>query len=141
MTKAKKLKLCDWLLLVTMILMFVSSIHLEATGSRGLWWVWAHITVGLCFFSGIIGHLYFHFGWKSWAHKLRKQKSPVTRWLAVLALLTAMSAIMTFLHWADSYVHSPIGGVHGKIGFAFIVLAIGHTIKRIKFYKPKKKPC
>lgn len=139
MTKVTKLRLCDWLLLITMLLMLVSSIHLEGTGSSGLWWVWIHIIVGCCFFVNIVWHLSLHFGWKSWIHKLQKQKSPVTRWLAILALLTIISAIVAVMHWVDSYTHSSIGGVHGKIGFAFIVFAIGHTIKRINFYKFKKK--
>ncbi len=139
MTKAKKLKLCDWLLLAATAMMLASSIQLEVTGSRDPMWVWQHIIIGCCFFANIIWHLHLHFGWKSWIQKLHKQKSSVTRWLVVFTLLAIISAIVAFFHWMDSYTHSSLGGVHGKIGFMFLVLAIGHTIRRIKFFKKNRK--
>ena len=139
MTKAKKLKICDWLLLVSIVVMLASSIQLEATGSRAVIWVWLHIIIGYLFFANIIWHLYLHFGWKSWLQKFRKRKTPATRWLAIFALLTIISALVAFFHWVGSYIHSPIGGLHGKIGFIFIAIAIGHTVKRINFFKNKRK--
>lgn len=139
MTKAKKLRICNWLLLVTTVVMLTSSIQLEVTGSRAAIWVCLHIIVGCLFFANIIWHLCLHFGWKSWLQKFRKQKSPVTRGLAVFALLTIISAIIASAHWIGTWTHSPFGGVHGKIGFIFIALAIGHTVKRIKFFKNKRK--
>ena len=139
MTKAKKIKLCDWMLLVATIVMLVSSIQLEATGSRAVIWIWLHIIIGCLFFANVFWHLYLHFGWTTWFWKFSKQKSPATRWLAIFALLTIISALMAFFHWVDSYIHSTIGGLHGKIGFIFIAIAIGHTVKRIKFFKNKRK--
>lgn len=138
MIKAKKLKICDWLLLVATVVMLVSSIQLEATGSRAAIWVCLHIIIGCLFFASIIWHLYLHFGWKSWLRKFRKQKSFITRWLAVFGLLTLISAIVASAHWIGSWTHSSLGGVHGKIGFIFIAIAIGHTVKRIKFFKSKR---
>lgn len=139
MTKVKKLKICDWLLLVATVVMLASSIQLEAAGNSAVVWVWLHIIIGCLFFAGIIWHLYLHFNRESWIQRLRKQKSPVTRWLAILGVLTVVSAISALCHWADSYTHSSIGGWHGKIGFIFIAIAIGHTVKRIKFFKNKRK--
>lgn len=139
MTKAKKLKLCDWVLLVATVMMLASSIQLEATGSRAVTWVWLHIIIGCLFFTGITWHLYLHFGKKSWLQKFRKQKSPATRWLAIFAVLTIISALVAFFHWAGSHIHSPIGGLHGKIGFIFLAIAIGHTVRRIKFFQKQKK--
>lgn len=139
MTISTKVKLCDRLLLVTATLMLASSIQLEVTGSRIILWVWLHIVIGYCFFANIIWHLYLHFRWKSWIQKLSKQKSPVTRWLAIFALLTIISAIVAFFHWVGPYTHSSLGGLHGKIGFVFLLLAIVHTVKRIKFFHSKKK--
>lgn len=139
MIKAKKLKICDWLLLVATVVMLASSIQLEATGSRAVVWVCLHIIVGCLFFANIIWHLYLHFGWKLWLQRLRKQKSPVTRLLAVFGLLTLISAIVASAHWIGSWTHSSLGGVHGKIGFVFVAIAIGHTAKRIKFFKNKRK--
>lgn len=92
-------------------------------------------------FSGnVVWHLYLHFGWKAWFQKLRKQVSPVTRSLAIFTLLTIISAVVAFIHWVDSFTHSALGGIHGKIGLAFLIPTIGHTIKRIGFYRSKRYP-
>ncbi len=37
-------------------------------------------------------------------------------------------------------MHSALGGIHGKIGLAFLIPTIGHTIKRIGFYRSKRYP-
>ncbi len=140
MTKKYKLRLCDWTLAVLMISILASGIQLEVIDSRSVAWVWIHVIIGCLFFADIVWHLYLHFGWKSWVQRLRKQKSPVTRWLAVFALLTIISALVALFHWIGTYTHSPIGGIHGKLGFVFIALAIGHTVKRIKFFKRKAYP-
>lgn len=102
MTKADKLGLCDWMLVFSTAIAMASSMQLEATGSRDVLWVWLHVVVGCLFFANIVWHLYLHFGWRSWIQRLRKQKSRVTRWLAIL------------------------------------VLAIGHTVKRIRFFKSRR---
>ncbi|WP_300301568.1 hypothetical protein [uncultured Muribaculum sp.] len=140
MTKKEKLGLCDWMLVFATAFILASGIQLEATGSRSVVWIWIHVAIGCLFFSNIVWHLYLHFGWKSWIKRLRKQKSLVTRWLAIFALLTLISAIATFIHWIATCVHSPIGGIHGKIGFVFLLFAIGHTVKRIGFFKSAGKP-
>lgn len=138
MNKTKKIKRCNRLLLFTTVAMLASSIQLEATGSRSILWVWLHILAGLLFTGNAIWHIYLHFGWKSWGGKLRKQKSPVTKWLAFGGLLTLLSALAASVHWLSAYTHSPLGGVHGKLGFLFLTLAIGHTLKRIRFFKAQK---
>ena len=135
MTKVEKLRLCDSLLLLSTALMLASSIQLEATGSRAVMWVWLHVAVGICFFANIAWHLQLHFGWKNWVQRLAKQKSPVTRWLSVFAMLTLLSAVVAFFHWLGTRLHSPVGGIHGKLGFIFLILAIGHTIKRARFFR------
>lgn len=138
MKKAEKLRLCDWILVFATVFILGSGLQLEVTDSCNVIWVWIHVIIGSLFFANIVWHLYLHFGWKSWIQRLRKQKSPVTRWLAIFALLTLISAFIALFHWLGTYTHSPIGGIHGKIGFIFLALAIGHTVKRIKFFKTKK---
>lgn len=139
MSKVEKLRLCDWMLVFATTFILASSIQLEATDSRNIIWVLIHMVIGGLFFANIVWHLYFHFGWKSWIQRLRKQKSPVTRWLAIFALLTLISALVALFHWISTYTHSSVGAIHGKIGFVFIALAIGHTVKRIKFFKFARK--
>lgn len=139
MRKVEKLKLCDWMLIFATAFILASGIQLEATDSRNIIWILIHMIIGSLFFAYIVWHLYLHFGWKSWVQRLRKQKSPVTRWLAIFALLTIISTFVTLFHWIGTYTHSPIGGIHGKIGFVFLIIAIGHTVKRIKFFKMTRK--
>ena len=45
-----------------------------------------------------------------------------------------MSAIIAVFHWMVTYLHSHIGLIHGMVGIIFILLALGHVIKRIRFY-------
>lgn len=134
MTKIQKLRICDWLLAILLPAVLASSIQLEATSSRGIAPVVIHLLVAIPFMLLIIRHIYLHFGWKKWLTKIGKQKAPtrILWWLYVLVLLLG---IATMIHWLTSYEHAPIGGVHGKIGFAMILVAIGHTVKRIKFFK------
>lgn len=87
----------------------------------------------------IIAHIYFHFQWKNWIERFRKLKSHVTPILAIFWALTFLTGIAAFILWLVHGTHSHLGGWHGKIGFIFIAIAIGHTIKRIKYYKSKRK--
>lgn len=135
MSKLEKLRLCDWMLVFATALILASSIQLEATDSSSIVWVFTHMIIGTLFFTNIVWHIYLHFGWEAWIQRLRKQKSPVTHWLAVFALFTLISAFVALFHWIGTYTHSPVGAIHGKIGFVFLALAIGHTVKRIKFFK------
>ena len=137
MTKVKKLKICDWTLAILLPIVLASSIQLEATSSSGIFPVILHIIVSLPFMSLIVWHIYLHFQWKKWLTKFSKLKVP-TRILWWLYILTFISGVATLIHWLIENEHSPLGGVHGKIGFLMIAFAIGHTIKRIKFFKRKK---
>ncbi len=135
MKKITKLRLCDWTLLAMTVVMLGSAVQLEVTSGQDICWVWGHVVLGIAFMMLVCWHLQLHFNWGNWFVRLKKQKSHVTKWLAVLAVLTLVSAIVATGHWIGEYAHSSIGGVHGKIGFVFIALAIGHTVKRIKFFK------
>ena len=138
MKKILKLKICDWGLLFMTVAMLVSGIQLEATDSRGVTSVWVHIAVGILFFTLVAYHIFLHFGKSNWFSKFSKQKNQYTRVLWWVSLVTLISAGIAFIHWVTSFTHSPIGGVHGKLGFLMIILAIGHICKRIKFFKSKK---
>jgi len=139
MKKIQKLKLCNWCLLPVTIAMLVSGIQLEATGSRGITSVWIHIAIGIIFAVLICYHIFLHFGKSNWFKKFSKQKSPVTRILWWVALATFITAIVSTVHWVQSFTHASIGGVHGKLGFLMIILSIGHICKRIKFFTPLKR--
>ena len=139
MKKITKLKICNWSLLALTIAILISGIQLEATHSIGLTSVWIHILIGVLFMGMVAYHVYLHFGKSNWFLKFRKQKSQVTRILWWVALVTLVTGVAAMIHWATTFTHSSIGGVHGKLGFLMIILSIGHITKRIKFFKRKKK--
>lgn len=70
MKKITKLRICDWSLLVTTVLMLASSIQQEG-GGLGMGFVWAHIVLGVVFFLLIGWHLQLHFQWKNWLVRLK----------------------------------------------------------------------
>lgn len=118
-----------------MITTLASGIQLEASDSRGITSVWLHVVITTLFFVFVIIHINLHFGWKNWLLKFSKLKSHVTRVLWWITVVTLISAVIAFIHWILTFTHSPIGGVHGKIGFLMIVFAVAHTIKRAAFFK------
>lgn len=138
MKKAQKLKLCNRMLLVIAPLVLASSIQLEVTGSRSPAFVWLHMALALGFVGLALWHISLNLAWGDWFGKFRKAKSPVTRTLWWLFLLTALSAAVALTHWLGTQQHSPLGGLHGKIGLAMLVIAIGHTLKRIRYFFPKR---
>lgn len=139
MTKSAKLKICNYSLIIFWIIVLASSIQLEATGSEGVFPVWFHVVSAVIFSAFVIYHIYLHFRGGNWFAKFSKLKSKVTRVLWWLFLITSVSGIAVFLMWLIHPVHTGFGGVHGKIGFIMLAVAIGHTLKRRKFFAPRKK--
>ena len=135
MNKRLQLKFCNWTLLFLMIVTLASSIQLEATDSRSTTFVWLHAIIASVFIGFVVYHIKLHFGWNRWFFKFSKLKSLDTRILWWITLITIISAIIAFVHWITASTHSPIGGVHGKIGFLMILVAIIHTIRRAAFFK------
>lgn len=137
MKKIAKLKICDWSLLFLTIAILISGIQLEATHSEGLTSVWIHIIVGILFMCMAAYHTFLHFGHCNWFAKFHKSKSHVTRILWWVSLITFITGIIASVHWLATFVHAPIGGLHGKAGFLMIALSAGHMIKRMKFFRLK----
>lgn len=135
MTKKNRLKICNWSLLITTVAILASGLQLEFTCCHYAFGIaWFHIITGIIFLCLIIWHLQLHFGWRNLLSRLRKQKSALTRTLTIVFLLMTVSAAIATYHWLDFHHHSPIGGIHGKIGFLMIILVICHTLKRVKFF-------
>lgn len=133
MKAATKNKLCNKSLGVVLVLMLASGIQLEATGGKHEWSVWVHIAAGivLCILSCY--HIYLHYRTGNWFSRFAKNRNVATRILWWTFLLTAISGIAVTAVWiADGFVHSPLGGVHGKIGFLMVIVAIAHVARNIK---------
>lgn len=135
MNKQRKLKICDWLLVILTVLMLSSSIQLEITSGSSKFWVWMHIVLGTAFFVMIGWHLRLHFQWRNWFRLLWKQKLKNTKWLTAVGILTIVTAVISTIGWVVSPEHSKIGAVHGKFGFLFVALVLWHIFRRLKFYR------
>lgn len=139
MRKILKLKVCDWMLLMFTAAILASGIQLEVTGSGYVSWVWVHIALGAVFMALGAWHVYLHFGSSNWFSRFHKLRSPVTRILWLVSVLTLITAAIAAVHWLGNFTHSPVGGVHGKLGFLMIILCICHIIKHIKYFRPLPK--
>ena len=139
MNTAKKLKICNRLFGLTLILMLASGIQLEATAGRYAWSVWVHIALGIILSVLSICHIYLHYRFSNWFVRFAKNRNKVTRVLWWVFLLTAVSGIAATVQWLVENGHSPIGGVHGKIGFVMIIVAIIHAVKHIRQRKRAKR--
>ncbi|MDE6577787.1 MAG: hypothetical protein K2J82_02320 [Muribaculaceae bacterium] len=135
MNKKEKLKILNVGLLPMTLAILASGIQLELTESSGTGSVWTHIGIGIVFMTMVVYHIYMHFGNSNWFARFSKLKSQFTRILWWVSLITLFSGVIAMIHWFVSQEHSPIGGIHGKIGFLMILMAIFHIGKRIKFFK------
>lgn len=136
-----KLKYCNWALLFVLLVVTVSSIQMEISGGNDFLGIpFVAIVLIHVFFSSmmlvlVFYHLYLHFGNKRWKEKISKLRSPVSRMLVWIALLTAISSLIALFHWIVAPEHSLVGAIHGKIGFLFLIISIGHIVKRIKWFR------
>lgn len=134
MTPAERLRVCDRILGIVLIVMLVSGIQLEATSGRYAWSVWAHIALGIVLTVLSVWHIYLHYRWSDWFARFRKNRNRSTRILWWIFLVTAVTGIIATVVWLVGHDHSPIGAIHGKIGFLMVIVgvihAVGHKHKR-----------
>lgn len=140
MNKRNKLRVCNLALLLSVIPVTASGILLECSGGRDICGisfnvcVWWHVVLSSAMLLFVFYHLYLHFGSSGWGMKTKRLKSPVTRWLVGVSALLLVSSVAAFVSWWMLPAHSTLGGIHGKIGFFFILLAVGHTVKRKNYF-------
>ena len=136
MNKINRLRLCNLSLMVAGLLATGSSVQMEACGGRG--WlglsfatiVGVHCSLGLLMLGLVATHLYLHFGRADWLGKMRRQRNRPTRWLGVLAVAVVLSGVAACVQVAMASGYTSVGGVHGKVGFLFLLVCLGHTAKR-----------
>lgn len=141
MKKITKLKICDWTLLFLTIAILASGLQLEMDPMGNIIWVWTHITLGSIFLGIILWHVGLHQNAMLKRQPQSKRRGIKHPFLGILFILTLISGIIASCHWIGSYIHSTIGGVHGKIGFLFIIVIIAHIIKNHRFFykRPAKR--
>lgn len=133
--KKTTLTITNLLLVALLILSAASSIILESAGGEDLRLirnsalVVAHITVTLILFAVAYNHVKLHFGsfsrWPSFFKKTKRQNRWLF-WMVVVTLMTGILAIFTY----SIHGHSPLGAIHGKIGFLALVLMFLHLLHR-----------
>ena len=144
MTKGEKLRLCNWTLLVLLFPLTITSVVLEASGGEAVGGVdfgvlvWLHVVFAVLMFGFVGFHLYLHLGTNGWRSKISKLKSGVTRNLIKIAALMVVLSVATLVVWCICGRHTTLGGIHGKIGFLFLIIAIGHTLKRKAWFGKRK---
>lgn len=140
MNRKQKLKLCNLWLLGVAVLTLASSLQMEICGGKGvgslsfLQMMYLHCFVGFIMLILIILHLYLHFGTQNWITKIRCLKSVPTKRLCVVFAIMIILSIVALLHVFPQMVHTTVGAVHGKVGFLFLLLCMGHCLKRRKFF-------
>lgn len=138
MKKSAGLKLCNWVLLVASAAILISGAQLEIIHCKDEFSVWLHVFIGLLFMALVGGHIYLHFGKSNWFVKFSYLKSGATRVLWWTAILTLISGVACAARQFATNTHTPLGGIHGKLGFLMLILSIFHITRRIKFFKTKK---
>ena len=134
--KAKTLFITDIAVLLTFLLASISGFILHAAGHNDIheaWHNWAviHIFTTLVFTIAIALHIYGHWNWyKNLFQRGLGNKSRVTVFLSLLMLATIITGnIVLFRHQGPN---SHFGLWHYVIGIMLTVIAVGHSLKRIK---------
>ena len=125
-----KLKICNISLLAITPAVLATSIILEASHGQSVlglkfnFWVIIHLVAVLAMTGLVCWHLRMNWGKISgWAKKISGKASGASKALAILIAFTALTGLASVQQWLI-HGHSPIGGVHGKIGFLFILIAV-----------------
>ena len=119
--------------------MLASGIQLEATAASYAWSVWVHIVLGTLLTILSICHIYYHYRFSNWFARFAKNRNTATRVLWWAFLLTVISGFAATIQWLVENGHSSIGGIHGKIGFLMVIIAIIHAAKHIRQRKQAKR--
>lgn len=73
MNTTEKLKICNRLLGLTLILMLASGIQLEATAGSYTWSVWVHFALVIILTVLSICHIYLHYRFSNWFVRFAKK--------------------------------------------------------------------
>lgn len=133
-----RLKICNRFLGLTLILILASGIQLEVTSGRYAWSVWVHIVLGLVLTALAFYHIYLHYRKSNWFVRFAKNRNTSTRILWWVFLLTAVSGLAATVAWIGDNLHSPLGAVHGKIGFLMVIVAIVHVARYLRAKRRRK---
>ena len=102
-------------------------------------WVILHLIAVLAMTGLVCWHLRMNWGRISgWAKKFTGKASGASKALAILIAFTALTGLAAIPQWMF-HGHSTVGGIHGKIGFLFILVCLIHTIRHRKWFRKNKE--
>lgn len=137
----KRLKTCNYALLATTLPVLASSVILEASHGNPVFhlpfnfWACLHIIAATIMSGLVTWHLKLNWGKvMEWKRRFSFQASKASKVLSMLIAATSLTGLISIPQWL-LHGHSIIGGVHGKIGFLFIIIAISHTFRHRKWFK------
>jgi len=141
--KKQSLYIIDVILSIMLIIVLASSIVNEILGGSSLGCIsnmsvtLFHIVVCLILMSLVFIHIKAHYGNLSrWLTCLKKGKmqNRVIFVLCTITLLSGIAATVLFF----SHGHTPLGGIHGKVGLVALAFMIFHLVKRLSNMKALK---
>lgn len=138
--KTKKGYKTNLLLIVVAVLTLASAILITVLHGANFHlpnrtWIAIHATLGLAMGALVFSHLKFN--WSNillWFARFKMCRNKVTKALFILSFFAFVSGIVAIFTFFTGG-HGPVGGIHGKIGLVFLLICIGHFIKRIKWYR------
>ena len=139
--KITKLKICNSTLIVTGVLTLASSVQMEACGGSSIAGIsfptlmCVHCASGTLMFLCVFLHLHLHFGTRNWLSKIKRLPKRPTRILCVLFAIMIITSLLALVHTVPQFTHNPVGAIHGKIGFLFLIFCMAHTVKRLPWLK------
>jgi len=142
--KKKSLYITDIILSLMLIFVLTSSILNEVLGGSPLGCIsnknvtLFHIIVCLILMSLAFIHIKAHYGnFSRWRNCLKKGKmqNRVIFVLSTITLLSGIAATVLFFY----HGHTPLGGIHGKVGLAAITFMLFHLAKRLSNLKALKR--
>lgn len=141
----RKLLRSNILLVIITCLLIINSILLECLhgatflGIGSVGWVWMHVVLASIWAASIFYHLYLHWGnIRHWFGKMVHPGNKLTMLLAWLSLILLLTGIAATVCVGYGVGHTPIGGIHGKIGLFVMVLMVFHLSKRWKWFKNRR---
>lgn len=145
----KHLSICNKSLLLVLPIVVATGILLECLHGKpfcGLGcavWTTLHAIAAILLLALTVWHVKLN--WKNagdWYSRFKQHHAKGFKCTIVVFLLTAATGLVCVPLWL-THGHTGLGGVHGKIGFVFALLILGHIKRHWQWYsgKSEKKYC
>lgn len=138
--KKRQLLICNYSLLLVMVIVVASGIVLECIHGKEFMGIgnhtlkWTHIIMSIALIALAWWHV--RLNWNSagnWAKRFASHRSRGFQLTAILFLATALTGLVSIAIWL-THGHTVFGGVHGMIGFVCALFVLSHIIGHRKWF-------